>query len=208
MRRERARRSSGAGASEHLFPLSAELARRWAEEHRYPLDDRADLARVAQFIGVTSDDLMLPKELMKAVLDGAARTTRPDSNVHAGLARLPLPVYITTNYDNLTFEALVNEGKRPRREVCHWNESPAMAALARGPGGEEFVPELATPLVFHLHGNTEVSESMVLTEDDYLDFLACPSPETRNSFPIKSGVRSRGRRCCSSATGWRTGTSA
>jgi hypothetical protein len=28
-----------------------------------------------------------------------------------------------------------------------------------------------TPIVFHLHGHNGVAESLVLTEDDYLDFL-------------------------------------
>lgn len=30
---------------------------------------------------------------------------------------------------------------------------------------------MANPVVFHLHGHDEVPESLVLTEDDYIDFL-------------------------------------
>jgi hypothetical protein len=36
----------------------------------------------------------------------------------------------------------------------------------------DFKPTPANPVVFHLHGHNEVPESMVLTEDDYLEFLA------------------------------------
>jgi hypothetical protein len=35
-----------------------------------------------------------------------------------------------------------------------------------------YVPNSAQPLVFHLHGHHEVPQSLVITEDDYLEFLA------------------------------------
>jgi hypothetical protein len=38
------------------------------------------------------------------------------------LAELPLPVYMTTNYDSFMFEALCFKGKDPRLELCRWNE--------------------------------------------------------------------------------------
>jgi hypothetical protein len=34
-----------------------------------------------------------------------------------------------------------------------------------------YVPSKQRPVVFHLHGHLDVPRSMVLTEDDYLDFL-------------------------------------
>ena len=37
------------------------------------------------------------------------------------------------------------------------------------------VPTQANPVVFHLHGHYDVPESLVLTEDDYLDFLVAVS---------------------------------
>jgi hypothetical protein len=164
----------GAGAAAGTLPLGSDIAARWAEEYRYPLSDSWDLARVAQFIAV-HDDPMAPKELVcaelkKYPLPDFGRADEP----HAALAELPLPVFITTNYDDLMFEALRANGKDPRREICRWNSSPALAEIPRvlDPG---FVPTQANPVVFHLHGHYDVPDSLVLTEDDYLDFLVAVS---------------------------------
>ena len=58
--------------------------------------------------------------------------------------------------------------KEPRREICRWN-----AALKSIPPvlGGKYQPSSANPLVFHLHGSDEFVQSLVLTEDDYIDFL-------------------------------------
>jgi len=36
---------------------------------------------------------------------------------------------------------------------------------------DKYEPTPERPVVFHLHGRAEIPESMVLTEDDYLEFL-------------------------------------
>jgi hypothetical protein len=46
------------------------------------------------------------------------------------------------------------------------------------------VATLAVPAIFHLHGHTEVLESMVVTEDDYLDFLINTSRD-EESIPLR-----------------------
>ncbi len=164
----------GAGAAAGTLPLGAEIARRWADESGYPLSDIADLARVAQFIAV-HDDPMAPKErlcaeLKKHALPDFANEDEP----HAALADLPLSVFVTTNYDDFMLEALRSKGKDPKREICRWNSSPTVADVPRvlDPG---FVPTPASPVVFHLHGHFDVPDSLVLTEDDYLDFLVAIS---------------------------------
>ena len=164
----------GAGAAAGTLPLGGDIARRWADEYGYPLADDADLARVAQFIAV-HEDPMAPKELLCAELK---RHPAPDFTAedepHAQLADLPLSVFITTNYDNFLLDALRAKGKDPRREICRWNSSPSLADVPRvlDPG---LVPTQANPVVFHLHGHYDVPESLVLTEDDYLDFLVAVS---------------------------------
>ena len=52
----------GAGASAAALPLGSAVARQWAEERGYPLWDTDDLAKVAQFLAVVSEDAMTPKE--------------------------------------------------------------------------------------------------------------------------------------------------
>ena len=165
----------GAGACAGTLPLGAEVAQQWAERHDYPLDDREDLARVAQFVGVHRDDAMFPKEEMCRALAGRGS---PDfsraGEPHGVFAGLPLPVYLTTNYDDFMVSALIQRGKDPRREVCRWNNSPSVRAEPTVLD-QAFVPTQANPVVFHLHGHAALPESIVLTEDDYLDFLVAVS---------------------------------
>jgi hypothetical protein len=165
------------GACAGTLPLASQIAARWASQHGYPLEDPQDLARVAQYVGVAQDDSMFPKDLICSDLDDLGP---PDFDAedepHAILADLPLPVYMTTNYDDFMFAALRARGKLPRREICRWNSSPAVRAEPRVLGADnDFVPTAETPVVFHLHGHFGVPESLVLTEDDYLDFLVAVS---------------------------------
>lgn len=168
----------GAGAVAHAVPLGAEIARRWAQTHGYPLDDPHNLARVAQFLAVHQDDAMYPKELLCEELRATpTREVAALTDPHAVLSRLPLPVFITTNYDDSMYDALVAAGKDPRREVCRWNRSPALAAEPSPFADLAYSPTPANPIVYHLHGRLDVPESLVLTEDDYLDFLVTVARE-------------------------------
>ncbi len=170
----------GAGISAGVLPLGAEIARDWAVEHGYPLDDSEDLARVAQFLGVDRNDQMHPKE---EIVRRFGQCAPPDFNredePHVVLAKLPLPLYMTTNYDGFLLEALKKqENKVPRWDICRWNKSDSVtevpSAFARN-----FKPDDRNPVVFHLHGTADVPESMVLTEDDYLDFLVAVSRDDK-----------------------------
>ena len=162
----------GAGACAGVFPLGSEVAAQWAREHGYPLEDSYDLARVSQYMAVTRD-YMYPKYKIQKQLQSIPF---PDftsfDEPHGVLASLPLPIYMTTNYDDCMFKALQDQEKQPKLEVCRWNtrvkqkyEQSIFEAL---PG---FCPSPATPVVFHLHGHLKAPASLVLTEDDYLDFL-------------------------------------
>jgi hypothetical protein len=165
----------GAGACEGTLPLGSDIAQEWADEHGFPFEERHDLARVAQFLAVMGGGGIFPKRMIR---DRFARAGPPDfdgfDEPHAALARLPLPLYITTNYDGFMYDALDRAGKKPRRELCRWQRGAAYDAVPPVLDGT-FVPEPATPVVFHLHGHLDVPESLVLTEDDYLDFLVAVS---------------------------------
>lgn len=168
----------GAGAAVPALPLGSEIAREWAKAHDYPLDDHHDLARVTQYLSVHREDAMWPKEQIAKKI---RRLPPPDvanpPEVHAVLARLPLAIYITTNYDLSMFEALRAAGKDPQLEVCRWNNSPAVEAEPRPFADGNYKPTQANPLVYHLHGHVNLPESIVLTEDDYLDFLVTVTRE-------------------------------
>ncbi|HEY1365507.1 MAG TPA: SIR2 family protein [Gaiellaceae bacterium] len=169
----------GAGAAAGTLPLGSEIAERWACEFNYPLEDRHDLARVAQFIGVHRGDAVVPKDRIRRELQGIAPPdfSRADEP-HSLLAALPLPLYITTNYDDFMTQALRARHREPKRDFCRWNSSPALREEPRvlKPG---FQPTPSTPVVYHLHGLLDVADSLVLSEDDYLDFLVTVSRDEK-----------------------------
>ena len=161
----------GAGAAQGVLPLGSQIAREWAEKFGYPLEDAGNLARVATYLAVEYDP-MYPKEmLLKNLFQGPRMPDFSDPDEpHAVLAGLPLPLYMTTNYDSFMTQALKAVGKRPCRELCRWNnfikDSPSIFDANSG-----YEPSPEEPVVFHLHGHDGYAESLVLTEDDYLDFL-------------------------------------
>jgi len=160
----------GAGAAAPTLPLGSKIAADWAQEHKFPLEDAHDLTRVAQFLAVKVDP-MTPKEWMSELLATSGHPDFDDADEpHSVLAALPFPLYLTTNYDDFMTKALRHHGKEPRQELCRWNERLlAQASAFDSPDG--YQPTEREPLVYHLHGHLGATESLVLTEDDYFDFL-------------------------------------
>jgi hypothetical protein len=153
----------GAGISPH--PKAGAIAQSWATEYHYPeIFDPTNLAQVAQYLSVDVDG-MWPKDLL---LRRFAGTPTPDFRdpyePHRLLADVRCEMYVTTNYDSFMSDALRFCDREPVRLTCRWNDS-----LAKGVAPKP--PSVANPWVFHLHGADTEPQSMVLTEDDYVDFL-------------------------------------
>jgi hypothetical protein len=174
----------GAGVNEGFLPLGADLAARWAQRYGYPLPDKTDLAKVAQYVAISRRDGLYPKDVLVSELSPATSRLLPILSQGAlgalsAIADLPIHVYITTNYDDLLAQCLRLSRKEPIVELCRWN------TVLRRKAGSVFdtrrPPQLSAerPLVYHLHGQLEARESLVLTEDDYLDFLINISREPR-----------------------------
>lgn len=166
----------GAGACFGTLPLAADIARVWAQQYHYPLPDTGNLARVAQYLAVQYDPMFPKEEILRQFFEDPAPPdfTNPEKpEPHFVLADLPLPIYMTTNYDDFMVQALQKRKKKPTRELCCWNKlleknEKQSSIFASNP---DFEPTPTQPLIFHLHGHDGVPESLVLTEDDYLDFL-------------------------------------
>jgi hypothetical protein len=163
----------GAGACVGSIPLGAELAKEWSKTYGFPFEDTSDLARVAQYITVALDreSIAIKEELCRRFINAKAPDFTDPDEPHAFLADLPLPVYMTTNYDGFMVAALKSRNRAPKQEFCRWNAyTRRLPSAAFGPD-QTYLPSNAAPLVFHLHGYYETPASLVLTEDDYLDFL-------------------------------------
>ncbi len=159
----------GAGVNSGLLPLGRDIALKWAKQYEYPLADKDNLIRVAQFLAVDYFPMFPKQEVIRLLRQAAEKNgSRKVPQALDILADIPFPVYLTTNYDNSMFEALEGNRRDPKREVCRWNTlTKALPAMI--PSGYE--PSPANPLVFHLHGHLDFPASIVLSEDDYFDFL-------------------------------------
>jgi hypothetical protein len=184
----------GWGINEALLGSSHEIARNWAERYRFPLEahDRENLASVAQYLAVNQDYQFvrtelrqylreevlrrhgreLPAELQEASFAalfeevGRLRRQRDPAEPNRALAQMPFPLYITTNPDNFLAAALAEAGREPRVLLCPWND-----AVEQSTAEYDGEPTVQRPLVYHLFGQLARPETIVVTEDDYFDYL-------------------------------------
>lgn len=153
--------------------------------------------------GVAEDILSEAREIVDRVSfsEFAARLDYPrfgppGSDPFLILADLPLPIYLTTCYHDFLEVALRRAGKTPRAEICRWQRGlegiPSVfdsASLLEK--GRKYQPSPQEPLVYHLHGLDERPDSLVLTEDDYLQFLVTMSRDKGDQAkdPVPARVR-------------------
>ncbi len=205
----------GPGLYEPYLGAPREIAQRWAEAYHYPMapHERESLPQVAQYLTINQyqrapyDELeeylqgeiqsrfadTLPKDLRQGrvpldeLLNVVGARSRQDHpyEPHEALAQLPLPIFITTNPDGLLTSALKDSGKDPQVVLCPWNEyiEQIESIYDREP---DYFPTPQRPLVYHLFGRIDEPDSLVLTEDDYFDFLI---GVTGNKDLIPSAVR-------------------
>ncbi len=103
------------------------------------------------------------------------------------LAEFPLSIYLTTSYHNFIEVALRRAGKEPRTEICRWHKG-----LEGIPSvfDDDYQPTKDEPLVYHLHGFDAYPASLVLTEDDYMEYLVAISQNVgRGTDPIPRRIR-------------------
>ncbi|MBV7339227.1 SIR2 family protein [Chloroflexi bacterium TSY] len=124
---------------------------------------------------------------------GIARLRRPNfekenRNPLTLLASLPLPIYVTTSYHRFIEAALSSVGKTPKTQVYPWSESAHDVLPDDLTQDLHFAATINKPLVYHLHGIDDYPESLVLTEDDHLEFLVKIVQDMNRPGIIPSGV--------------------
>jgi hypothetical protein len=176
----------GAGACSPWLPLGKDIAKDWAKTDEYPLDDSYQLSRVAQFLAIKNNDYLHPKKIMRKKI---GKINPPDFSLEkyrdtafSILADLNLPIYITTNYDHFMESAFKDKGKDPVSEFCRWNNFAKAAGIQSVFDNPEYKPKESKPLVYHLHGDVDIPQSMVLTESDYIDFVVNLNQENTSSI--------------------------
>jgi SIR2-like protein len=159
----------GAGVYCEGPSLRTAVARKWSTQYNYPFDDAADLARVARFLTVEYGDAEIASSKYIEELAAVPPPNFDDpKDPYTILAKLPLPIYVTTNYDDLMEKALMKQQRDVKRDLCKWIKSlDEPSPLVE----QSFQPNVPNPIVFHLYGYTQNQQSMVLSEDDYFQFL-------------------------------------
>ncbi|WP_113704963.1 SIR2 family NAD-dependent protein deacylase [Nonomuraea lactucae] len=181
----------GAGACAGSLPDGRALSRRLAEKHKYPYDRPDDLTEVTDYlVWWFGGDVPYVKSLICEEL----RADPPDFDdplePHGLLAGLPLPIFITTNYDDFLLKALIHAGKSPNVAICPWHaEIDHSAELLRSEAGWNPRPE--APLIYHLHGSLAQPQSIVLTDEDYEEFITSLAADQTIIPPVIRGALTR-----------------
>ena len=164
----------GPGVSIDGYNQRAQIARAFAKDFDYPMDDCDDLARVGRFVSVKFSAAYARNKLLDAYQKLPPANLQNRTDPHVVLASLPIPVYVTTNHNDFMIQALKAQYKDPHAELCKWNKSIIETSKFLKERNE---PTPAQPVVFHLYGHPQVSaegtmlNSLVFTEDDYYEFL-------------------------------------
>jgi len=159
----------GAGVYSEGPSLRSAVAKKWAGEYNYPFADGADVARVARFLNVEYGDAEYASGKYCEELTKLPTPNFDDPNEPYNiLAKLPLPIYITTNYDDMMERALLKNQRDVKPDLCKWVKSLEDTSPLAEQG---FQPNVANPTVFHLYGYMQTQQSMVMSEDDYFQFL-------------------------------------
>jgi len=137
--------------------LSRELADACGFATRFPGEDAGNLQRVALAYEIDSSRARLVDAITTAVDTG-----REPSPVLRALAQLDFPLVITTNYDRLFERALHGAGKRPR--VTVYNPQPEPTTDHRNATAQ-------SPVIYKLHGDIAQRDSLVVTDEDYIQFV-------------------------------------
>jgi hypothetical protein len=145
-------------AGEPSEGTAAALARHLAEQTGDT--EVGDLAQVAQrYVSAPSFGR---NDLEREVVRFYGRANELDSDLHRDLAALPFSLVVSSSHDSWMQNAFSGEGKTPLVGFYNYR------------GAKRDCPQLGsldTPLVYHLYGCTNEPRSLVITENDLLDFL-------------------------------------
>ena len=187
----------GPELGEDLFGGTVELACKLADSHAFPLasHERCDLAKVTQFISVqqkrsyaceaVQNEFLqqiarrldggaqgASQKTLATLLESAVSYSRADPNhPYRVLSELPASIYLNAAYEPLLLRVLKAEGKSPEPVFTSWRGDE----VPQKPQPRAAKPTPESPWVYHVFGLFGKPDTMVLTEDDFLDYLIAAS---------------------------------
>jgi len=155
--------------------LSRELAVRCGFDKQLPNEDPGNLQRVA-----LAYEIEFGRERLVHAVNEAVGFQKQPSPALRRLAELDFPVVITTNYDQLVEKALRDAGKDPRVAIY----TPKLEETT-----DHRKPTAQSPIVFKIHGCISKPETIVITDEDYIEFvLRMSSKEPYDPLPRRLKV--------------------
>jgi hypothetical protein len=145
-----------------------------------------DLGRVALHAEAKVGKPSLVQWLQRTLPD----ESREPSRLLRTLAQLPLRLIVTTNYDRLMEKAFENQptplvisqplnGFEPRERTSMESELGALLPKQVSPRAAD-----ERAIIYKIHGTfADVGRGLVVSEDDYVQFLTVMSPENKRGMP-------------------------
>jgi hypothetical protein len=159
-------------------PIGNQLSELLATKCSYPDEDRWNLQRVSSYYEWLSGFRSpLVTEVRNAIHiesgehNGDTMAEREPSPVLRGLARLGFPIVITTNYDQLYEKALkqvqdhADAGKAKIEKAVYSPKSTIRTVDC------PTVPSSTSPYILKIHGDLDEDDSIVITDEDYIQFV-------------------------------------
>ncbi len=187
----------GPELGEDIFGGTKELAGNLADKHAFPLSphERTDLSKVAQVICVEQKrsyacdavqneflaqvSRRLDKNVLDAsaaslpaLLDAAVNQCRSNcDHPYRVLSELPASIYLNASYEPMLVRVMKAEGKNAEPVFSSWRGED----VPQKPQPQNAKPTPENPWVYHIFGIFGKPNSMVLTEDDFFDYLIATS---------------------------------
>lgn len=165
-------------------PLGSAMSRHLADKSgfagRYPDEGVDNLQRVA-----LDYEVRFKRPQLVSAIRALVDTGKEASPAVRGLAQLDFPLVITTNYDQLFERALIKNDKKP--VTCVYNPSDG-AVTDEYPGRDD--PSAERPFIIKIHGDVDQPESLVVTSEDYIQFVLRMT-DKEGSHPVPTSVRAR-----------------
>ncbi len=191
----------GPDLAEDILGGTNELASKLAEEHGFPLaeNDRADLAKVTQYITTHQDRNFAQDAVQNRFLLQIAEHVGDNTNSNAGkslselldlalarcrsnedhpytiLSHLNASIYLNASPDTMLFRSLKAAEKKPEAVFGDWRRTGDK--VPKEPEPENITPTPEAPWVYQVFGVFGKRETLVLTEDDFMDYLIATSTD-------------------------------
>ena len=153
-------------------PIGSELSKLLADDCGFPGEDWWNLQRVSQYYEWKKKF----RYMLVGAITTAIHTGKEASPILHALAALDFPIVITTKYDNLYERAL---DKKAVDQTGQGQTRGAYDLSIYSPNDKSKVktldclqnPDPKRPYILKMHGDINKPESIVITEEDYIQFV-------------------------------------